>query len=194
MIGADGALYAIRRSLFQTPAEDTILDDMAIPMAAVQQGFRVVIEPSAIAHEEGVTSAMEEFARKSRVVAGAIQFLSRNDSSVPLGAPQVMLSLVSHKALRWLSPILGLLMFVAALVGAGESQLYATVAVAQGGLLALGLAGCSPALRRLPLVGPAHYFCLVHAAAAAGFFRGLIGRQSVLWRRFVRAPLGPTPA
>jgi hypothetical protein len=32
-----------------------------------------------------------------------------------------------------------------------------------------------------------HYFCLVQAAAVVGFVRGLSGRQSVLWRRFVRA-------
>jgi hypothetical protein len=32
----------------------------------------------------------------------------------------------------------------------------------------------------------AHYFCLVQAAAAVGLWRGLVGRQSVLWERFVR--------
>jgi hypothetical protein len=29
--------------------------------------------------------------------------------------------------------------------------------------------------------------CLVQAAAAVGFLKGLCGRQSVLWRRFERA-------
>jgi len=60
--------------------------------------------------------------------------------------------------------------------------------------LGLGLAGCVPALRRLPLIGLAHYFCLVQAAAAIGFVRGLRGGQSVLWRRFVRPPFGETTA
>ena len=36
------------------------------------------------------------------------------------------------------------------------------------------------------VVALAHYFCLVQAAAAIGFIRGLTGRQSVLWRRFIR--------
>jgi cellulose synthase/poly-beta-1,6-N-acetylglucosamine synthase-like glycosyltransferase len=190
MIGADGALYALRRTLFRTPAADTILDDMAIPMAVVRQGYRVVLEPAAIAYEEGVTSAHEEFLRKSRVVAGAIQFLIRADSSVPASAPQVILSLVSHKALRWLSPIFGASMFLSALAGSADSDFYTLVVLVQMSLMALGLAGCSAALRRLRLVGLAHYFCLVQAAAATGFLRGLLGGQSVLWRRFVRAPLG----
>jgi len=193
MIGADGALYAIRRKLFVAPEPDTILDDMAIPMAVVRRGYRTVLEPLATANEQGVTSAKEEFLRKSRVVAGAIQFLSRTDSSVPLTAPQVMLSVLSHKALRWLSPVFGLATFVSSLVLASSSPLYAAVAETELGLLALGLAGCVPTLRRLPLVGLAHYFCLVQAAAAAGFVRGLGGRQSVLWRRFERRPLGETP-
>jgi cellulose synthase/poly-beta-1,6-N-acetylglucosamine synthase-like glycosyltransferase len=193
MIGADGALYAVRRQLFSAPKADTILDDMAIPMGVLQKGYRVVIEPRATAHEQGVASAKEEFLRKSRVVAGAIQFLSRKDSSVPLWAPQVMLSLLSHKALRWLSPAFALCAFVSSLAIASSSTPFAILALGELGLLALGLAGCSPRLRRLPLVGLAHYLCLVQAAAAAGFLRGLTGRQSVLWQRFIRPPIGETP-
>jgi hypothetical protein len=54
-------------------------------------------------------------------------------------------------------------------------------------LVVLGLAGCVPTLRRNSVISFAHYFCLVQAAAAVGFVRGLSGQQSVLWRRFVRA-------
>ena len=191
MIGADGALYAIRRGLFVPPPPDTILDDMSIPMGVVRQGYRAVFEPNALALEHGVEAAREEFWRKSRVVAGAIQFLTRQDSDVPAGAPQVTLSLVSHKALRWLSPVLAGAVLVAALVLAGDgSGLYAVVAAGQVVLIAMGLAGCVPAFRRLPFIGLAHYFCLVQAAAAVGFLRGLSGRQSVLWRRFARPALG----
>ena len=61
---------------------DTILDDLAIPMGIVRAGHRVVYEPGARAHEHGSETATEEFARKSRVIAGAVQFMSRRDSSV----------------------------------------------------------------------------------------------------------------
>jgi len=190
MIGADGALYAIRRCLFSPRPEDTILDDMAIPMAVVRAGGRVVFEPNARAQEPGVESALEEFARKTRVVAGAMQFLARPDSSVPVSAPQVILSLVSHKALRWLSPGFAMIVFATSmtLAGTGAFYQYTVVSILQAVVLILGLAGCVPALRRLPPIGLSHYFCLVQAAAAAGFVKGLSGRQSVLWRRFLRTP------
>jgi cellulose synthase/poly-beta-1,6-N-acetylglucosamine synthase-like glycosyltransferase len=194
MIGADGALYAIRRRLFVPRAEDTILDDMAIPMSIVRAGGRVVFEPAARAHEPGVESASEEFSRKTRVVAGAMQFLARSDSEVPISAPQVILSLVSHKALRWFSPAFALVLFVTSLMltGTGTYHEYRAVWVTSSAIMALGALGMIPRLRRIPLVGLSHYLCLVQAAAAAGFLKGLSGRQSVLWRRFMR-PAGPEP-
>jgi cellulose synthase/poly-beta-1,6-N-acetylglucosamine synthase-like glycosyltransferase len=189
MIGADGALYAIRRSLFTPRAEDTILDDMAIPMSIVRAGRRVVFEPAARAQEPGVESAMEEFSRKTRVVAGAMQFLARSDSSVPLAAPQVILSLVSHKALRWMSPAFALVLFVTSLMltGTGVYHQYRAVWLTSLLIMAFGALGTLPGLRRFPFVGLSHYLCLVQAAAAVGFLKGLSGRQSVLWRRFERA-------
>lgn len=192
MIGADGALYAIRRELFVPPPNDTILDDMAIPMAVIRAGRRVVFDGGARGFEEGSETATEEFARKTRVIAGAMQFIRRRDSAVPLEAPQVILSLVSHKALRWFSPAFATCAFVSSLVLADASQGYAAAAMGQLTLLALGIAGCVPALRRASPIAIAHYFCLIQAAAAVGFVRGLTGRQSVLWRRFDR-PQAPAP-
>jgi cellulose synthase/poly-beta-1,6-N-acetylglucosamine synthase-like glycosyltransferase len=187
MIGADGALYAVRRELFVAPANDTILDDMAIPMAVVRSGRRVVFEPEARAQEQGSETAWEEFGRKTRVIAGAVQFMRRADSAVPLRFPQVIISLISHKAIRWLSPTFAAGTLVTSIALAGVSTGYAGAAVAQVALLAVGLAGCAPLFRRVGIVAIAHYFCLVQAAAAVGFLRGVSGRQSVLWHRFERA-------
>jgi cellulose synthase/poly-beta-1,6-N-acetylglucosamine synthase-like glycosyltransferase len=190
MIGADGALYAIRRELFAPAPADTILDDLAIPMAVVRGGYRVVFDPDARAYEYGSESAREEFARKTRVIAGAVQFLIRPDSGVPANRAQVIVSLVSHKGLRWLSPMFASCMFFASIALASTSAEYAMVAIAQGLLVTLGVAGCVPALRRNAIVSLAHYFCLVQAAAVIGFVRGALGRQSVRWRRFAHAGAG----
>jgi len=190
MIGADGALYAIRRELFVPAPADTILDDLAIPMTIVRAGYRVVFEPDARAYEYGFESAREEFARKSRVIAGAVQFLRRADSDVPLGRSQVIVSLVSHKGLRWLSPMFASCAFLASIALASASHRFAAVAIAQGVLVAFGVAGCVPTLRRNAVVSLAHYFCLVQAAAVIGFVRGMLGKQSVRWRRFVHAAAG----
>jgi len=192
MMGADGALYAIRRDLFVAPPDDTILDDMAIPMAIVRQGYRVVFERAARAYESGCETAQEEFARKSRVVAGAVQFLARGDSEVPFSAPQAAISLFSHKALRWLSPLFAVSALLASAILAEQSNFYTVALAVQGAVLIVAVAGCAPSLRRWGIVAAAHYFWLLQLAAAVGVARGLARRQSVLWRRFGR-PLSSSP-
>jgi cellulose synthase/poly-beta-1,6-N-acetylglucosamine synthase-like glycosyltransferase len=186
MIGADGALYAIRRELFLSPKSDTILDDMAIPTAVIRAGRRVVFESGARGFEQGSETAAEEFARKTRVVAGAIQFLARRDSWMGMRSPQAIFSLLSHKGLRWLSPTFLAGAFVASILLANVSIGYAVAAAAQGLVFILGIVGCWRPLRRFGLIALAHYFCLVQAAACVGFIRGLSGAQSVLWQRFQR--------
>ncbi len=192
LVGVDGALYAIRRELFTPPPGDTILDDMAIPMAVLRSGHRVVFEVDALAEEAGSSSASEEFWRKVRVVAGAVQFLLRADSGVPASRVQALFTLVSHKALRWMSPAFAAVAFAASAVLAPSSTFFASVLAVECGVLALGAAGCVTALRRAKIVSLAHYFCLVQTAAAVGFARGIAGRQPVAWRRFQRATVQPT--
>jgi cellulose synthase/poly-beta-1,6-N-acetylglucosamine synthase-like glycosyltransferase len=186
MVGVDGGLNAIRRDLFVAPADDTILDDMAIPFAVIRQGRRVVFERDAIAYERGSDSAAQEFSRKVRIVAGGMQFLLREDSSAR-GRLQVMLALFSHKGLRWLSPVFALLGLGASVALARGSAAFLDVVALESAFLCLGLLGCVPLLRRWPAVGVPHYLCLVHAAALVGLIRGLAGRQAVAWRRFGRA-------
>jgi cellulose synthase/poly-beta-1,6-N-acetylglucosamine synthase-like glycosyltransferase len=190
MVGVDGALYAVRRELFVAPPNDTVLDDMAVPMAVVKAGHRVVFEAGAIAFEHGSRSTWEEFSRKTRIVAGAVQFLERGRSQIPWAAPQVVFSLFSHKVLRWLSPVVGAFFFAACFAMRGESVAYAFlwwgVVVAMG----VGVLGVFEPLRRLLPIGLCYYFGMVHVAAATGMLRGLIGGQAVAWRRFPRTPVG----
>ena len=83
-------------------------------------------------------------------------------------------------------PLFAAVAFVASVVLARDSHVFLWATAAQAAFISLGLLGCAPRLRRLSVVGLAHYFCLVHAAAAVGFVRGILGRQSVAWRRFAR--------
>jgi hypothetical protein len=90
-----------------------------------------------------------------------------------------------------MSPVFAAITLLTSVVLVAESRIYATALAAQLALLVLGLAGCAPVLRRIGIIAVAHYFCLVQAAAAVGFMRGLAGRQSVLWQRFERAQAAP---
>lgn len=191
IVGVDGALYAIRRSLFVAPPPDTVLDDMAVPMAVIRQGYRVVFDTNAMAYEIGARSAWEEFARKTRIVAGAVQFLRRGAGQIPWRAPQVVLSLFSHKVLRWASPVIGAAFLTTCYARRGDGLAYTVIWGATLLAVSLGLLGCAPALRRLAPIGLCYYFCMVHLAAAVGLLRGILSRQSVAWERFARTSVDP---
>ncbi len=105
VMGVDGGMYVIRRELFQPLPADTILDDFAVSMRVMRAGKRVVYETAAKATESGTPSARQEFDRRARIAAGAVQLLKRGQ--VPRLTQGVLwFQFISHKLLRWLSPIL----------------------------------------------------------------------------------------
>jgi poly-beta-1,6-N-acetyl-D-glucosamine synthase len=69
-LGATGAIYAIRRSLWRPLPANTILDDVLAPMRAVLAGYRIVFNPRARAFDRTATDAQAESRRKVRTLAG----------------------------------------------------------------------------------------------------------------------------
>ena len=108
VIGADGALYAIRKELFQPLPTETSVDDFLLSMLIVLQGYRIVYEPESYSYEDAALSLDEELKRKVRIAAGNyynLQFLRGL-----FGFNLLTYMFVSHKLLRWVSPfLLGLL-------------------------------------------------------------------------------------
>jgi cellulose synthase/poly-beta-1,6-N-acetylglucosamine synthase-like glycosyltransferase len=75
MLGATGAIYALRRSLWRSLPPGTILDDVLAPMRAVLAGHRIVFEPAARAFDYMSPDAGAESRRKVRTLAGNVQIL-----------------------------------------------------------------------------------------------------------------------
>ena len=76
-VGATGAVYAIRRELFERIPDDTLLDDVLIPMKIISRGYRVLFEPGARAYDLAAASPRQEFVRKVRTIAGTFQLFAR---------------------------------------------------------------------------------------------------------------------
>ena len=72
--GTNGPFYALRRELAVVIPEDTLLDDVYLPLAAFFRGYRLVIEVSAKAVDYP-TDLSSEFKRKVRTQAGLYQIL-----------------------------------------------------------------------------------------------------------------------
>jgi cellulose synthase/poly-beta-1,6-N-acetylglucosamine synthase-like glycosyltransferase len=105
-IGVTGAIYAMRRSLWQPLPGGLILDDLFVPMQLVLRGRRVGYDPAARAFETRRPSAKQEYSRKVRTLTGVLQLCAWLPAVLLPGRNPVWLQFVFHKLLRLLSPYL----------------------------------------------------------------------------------------
>ena len=103
VVGATGAIYAVRRHLLVPLPPETVLDDVYIPMHVVKQGARVVFEARARAWDVPDQGGKREFARKVRTLSGNYQLLQLAPWLLTKANP-VRFEFVSHKLLRLLVP------------------------------------------------------------------------------------------
>jgi len=183
-VGATGAIYAIRRDLFEPIPDDTILDDVLIPMRVVRRGYRVLFEPEARAFDRRSTSSRQEFVRKVRTIAGNFQLFARESWLLSPLHNRLWAQTLSHKVLRLALP----LMFAASLAANCwllDGWFYRLTLAGQ--MLLLGLAALTsvvPGLRkRIPAVVLPYTICFLCFATIVGFLRFVSGRQSVTWDR-----------
>ena len=184
ILGAHGAFYAIRKSLFATVGAQAINDDYLIPMRIVAQGYRAVYEPSAVAWEREVASVDGEFARRRRIAVGNCQQIVELRGMLnPLTHGWVACCFFSHKVLRTLAPVfLGLLAVASGWLPAPWAGVWVGLQVAFYASAWCGYALQRRGLRVAWLSAPL-YFCLGNLAMLAGLWQFLVRRKPVAWGR-----------
>ena len=185
-VGATGAIYAIRRAMFQPIPDDTILDDVLIPLRAVREGFRVLFEPGARAYDTASATARQEFVRKVRTIAGTFQLLAREPWLFnPLRNP-IWFETISHKALRLAIPLLQVTA-LSANVALADLNVYRWLLAAQVLFYLAALGGCVhtyPRRSTFMLTVP-YTLCLLSWATVVGFVQFITRRQKPTWERVV---------
>jgi cellulose synthase/poly-beta-1,6-N-acetylglucosamine synthase-like glycosyltransferase len=177
MIGADGSVFAIRRSLHVAPP-DHIIDDMFVSLTILCGGHRVIQANDALAYEESVVSAREEFNRKIRIACQSFNVhrllwpkLRKLDSLT-------IYKYVSHKLIRWFTIYLLAFSFAAfevALAIDGHPRL--AVALFTGGAAALLLGHISSVKPFAQISGIVAAF----AGTGLGVWRSVRGERYQTW-------------
>jgi cellulose synthase/poly-beta-1,6-N-acetylglucosamine synthase-like glycosyltransferase len=109
MLGATGPFYMIRRKLAVPVPQDTLLDDVYLPLKAFFGGYRLVLEASARAIDYP-TTLETEFRRKVRTLAGNYQMMRLLPAL--LGSRNRMwFHYMSYKVGRLLLPFVLIVMF-----------------------------------------------------------------------------------
>ncbi len=187
MMGVDGGMYVMRKSLFRPIPADSLLDDFAISMQVLRQGRRIVFDPDAHANECGTPKAIQEFRRRVRMAAGVVQVLARGHFPSPRN-PILFWQFLSHKLVRWLGPVWLPALLVANWMLWSQGWFYQFCLVAQ--LLTYAVAGIgalSVRLRDRRWIAIPFYFVLSQVAMAVGLVRGVFRLQKVTWAQAERA-------
>ena len=177
-LGANGAVYAARRSSIERLPEDTAMDDFLIPARIAGRGEQVVFTGAAVAREDLPSEAREELSRRFRIGIGAGQVLRRERWLWSPRRPLLAFVFFSRKAARWLSPVAALLAAAAAI---GSPSLRPAGLVAMGSavvLLFLARAG----VRLSGAIGRLYYLVVINLALAAGVVAGLLGYRRPAWK------------
>ena len=188
LLGANGAIYAIRRELYVPIPPETIIDDFVIPLyAKFHSGCSIVYDCNAVAREETPSSLSSEFHRRARIGAGGFQSIALLWRLLDPRQGWVAFTFFSHKLLRWLCPffLIGLLASNSLLL---HSPFFAWLLGAQLGFYGISLvAALTPARIKLPkLIRLATMFTSMNAALLVGFVRWISRRQNAAWRRTAR--------
>jgi cellulose synthase/poly-beta-1,6-N-acetylglucosamine synthase-like glycosyltransferase len=147
-MGATGAIYALRRSLWRPLPADTILDDVLAPMRAVLAASRVVFSSEALAFDPVAPSGVE-LRRKIRTLAGNYQILRLEPRLLNPFRNPVWIQYMSHKVGRLLVPYALLALLATSTLLVTTSAFYALAFVAQ--VVFYGLAAYGAYLSRRDL-------------------------------------------
>ncbi len=178
VVGATGALYAVRRNLLAPLPPHTILDDVYLPMQVVRKGSRVIFEPRARAWDLVSRGANQEFRRKVRTLSGNYQLLQMAPWILSASNP-LFFEFVSHKLMRLFVPFALLAMLVSSLLLPHPFYRFAlAVQLAFYGLAGLGILGLKQgAVSRI--ADAALTFVVLNTAAMVAFKNFVTGRKAV---------------
>jgi cellulose synthase/poly-beta-1,6-N-acetylglucosamine synthase-like glycosyltransferase len=178
VVGMSGSIAMMRRADWSPLPEGLILDDVWIPMKLGLGGKRVAFVEEAEARDAAFDDD-QEFRRKVRTLAGNYQLFARMPALLNPFANRIWFETISHKIMRLVAPWLLVVLAVAS----------ARAAIASGSLAMHGLfaaqiafyAAAAVGSRLGRLAGVARTFVVLNAAAVAGLYRYLTGRQRITW-------------
>lgn len=180
-VGVYGGFYAVRRSLAVPQPAGIILDDMFQPLSIIRQGYRSVIDESAVVYDMWPEKMEGEFHRKVRTLAGNFQLIRLAPWTVT-AQNRVLFQLASHKLMRLAVPWLMITLLTSTLALSFSSIDYAAVALIQMACLLVSIAGMAPKLTLVHrIAAPASALLVLNAAAVVGLYKFMTTRGP-LWK------------
>lgn len=179
-VGADGAIFAIRKELYQ-PLEDQDINDFVIPLNVIGQKRRVVLDEDVYCLEEPSEDSGKEFRRQVRMTNRTLGAIRRHLKYLdPVDYGSFSFFLLSHKVLRFLVPFFVVGAFFSGMALMTSTLFYGLVFLAMLVMIlagSLGLMGYAQSR----LVDVCATFLLTCTGQAVGWFRFVAGKKDTMW-------------
>lgn len=183
-IGADGAIFAIRKRLY-VPLQPYDINDFVIPLSINRQGYRGVLQAQAYCVEKDAGSTKGEFHRQVRITNRTIRaIVNYRDLLNPFRHGILAWQLFSHKVCKFLVPFLMMLAFGANLALVGEGTPFLLLFAAQCAFYGTALLSAGFLDRAGPLSSPvraARTFVVVNLAIALAWVKYFRGETFTTW-------------
>lgn len=187
LLGANGGIYAFRRSLYQALPSDTIVDDFIVVMRIALLGYQVVYDHEASATEDIAPSLDDEYRRRVRIGMGNYQALVRLPAALDPRQGWLWFTYLSHKVGRWFVPHALFMALILSFMLRHEF-LYALALLLQVSIYVLvWIAPHIFTQRHMPsLVSIMSFFIKMNLALAHGFIKWCQPGGSGIWNRTPR--------
>ncbi|MDH5570150.1 MAG: glycosyltransferase family 2 protein [Gammaproteobacteria bacterium] len=182
-VGADGAIFAMKKSLY-IPLKDDDINDLVIPLKVVMQKQRVIIGENIKCIEAASSTSGSEFSRQIRITNRTLRALFRHIALLNFFKyPLFSFEILSHKIIRLSVPFFLILLIPLNILLIGEGIIYSIILTGQILFYSLALLGCYQEIRyktqnRITII---YHFVLVQLSILIGWFKYLTGNNQVTW-------------
>lgn len=178
LIGAFGPLYGVRKENY-IELPDYYVSDLMQPLEIIKSGYDVILSASSKAYKILNRPQNQEYLRKRRIVTRSMNSI-RNYFSFNLLIKKPLFSflLFSHKILRWIIPILAMILFFTSLLSNRALFILQIMFYLIG---AIGFLNEKYKLK-LPFVNIIFYFILTNYGVLTAFIDLLFGKTYTFWQ------------
>jgi len=183
ILGAHGALYALRKCLFRKLPPDAINDDYILPMYGVEKKKRSIYQPEAVAIEELSATVGGEMKRRIRISVGNFQQLFLLKKLLNPLRGRIAFEFISHKLLRSFSFLFMISLFISNIfILSPGFRIFLLLQVLFYFLSFLGYVVSKTQKTPFYLTAP-FYLTMINYAALIGFFKYIFSTQKVTWEK-----------
>lgn len=183
VIGASGALYAVRKEIaddFEAPAAS---DDFYISMLPFKKNKKVVFEEDAIVYENEVLNMKQQFRKYLRLGAGGFQAVIRLKRLLLPDYGLTAFAFWSHRVIRWITPFIIAFLCLLCISMSLASGFFMILAVILAVLLILSslFYHSSVFVKIAGRLGIIFRYFIINYALMAGSIGYLFGRRYARW-------------